>query len=360
MISMASTLEAVEPYLPRTLVSNRARGQLYHLAEQLPAVLSRCLYLECRLDGEDDRTDVILGVDAEGAEIIAGANPVIRLNDCLRVHPLWERVRDFCRGWLEPRSPWGRAVGRIWLEFDLAGPEGEASVPAPGVFVEWRRGVFENLPEPQRHELAHAVLEPLFPGGTPAPVRRTVDACIRTLPPGAGLPYLGVLLPRGEETVRLCLMGLGEEELAAYLRSVGWEGSPGHFGEVVGEIHATRRGAVLPEPGLVHLDVGSSVGPRVGLEYIFQRDEQVYGRIRERAFLDLLVERGWCQDTKRQALASWPGCTLQRMPHELWRSLVLRHVNHVKVLLDGTASVHTKGYLVVSYAYYRPRSGPQG
>jgi hypothetical protein len=93
------------------------------------------------------------------------------------------------------------------------------------------------------------------------------------------------------------------------------------------------------------------------MEYVFGRDAQLRGRLPDACFLDHLVRQGLCTPEHLAGLASFPGVSLERLPHELWRSVLVRRVNHVKLVLDGGRKPEAKGYLSIHHRYHRPPAG---
>jgi hypothetical protein len=102
------------------------------------------------------------------------------------------------------------------------------------------------------------------------------------------------------------------------------------------------------------------VRPRLGLEYVFGPREQARGRLAETAFVRHLARRGLCTADEAAALAAFPGCTTEQLPHELWRSLVVRRVNHVKLVFDGALPPEAKGYLVLHNRFWKHPIVPTG
>jgi hypothetical protein len=96
---------------------------------------------------------------------------------------------------------------------------------------------------------------------------------------------------------------------------------------------------------LLHLDVAGDVGHRVGIEYVFSRSEQLRGHVAETGFLDHLEALGLCSPAKRSGLSAWAGYSTERLPHELWQSLLVRRLNHVKLVLSPDAPPQAKAYL---------------
>jgi hypothetical protein len=351
MYSVADTLRGMAPRIPPELVGAAELDRVLRVAQQLPAAVASWLYLECRLGDEAAGVDLIVGVEAPGRDILAGVNPALSFDAGLLERAEWARVRELCRRWADPASPLHGSIASIWLEFDVG--DGGASSDLPGVFVDFTPATYGEGTAGERAGRALEVMAPLFADGVPRGMEERLRACYEALPEGAFVPYVGVLLPRGTETVRLCVGGIEPPDLPGYLRAVGWSGSGAALGALAERLAGTREGAVLADPALVHLDVGAGVGPVVGMEYVFDRPPQVRGVLPQAAFLDALVAEGLCTPEKRAALARWPGCSLERFAHELWQSLVIRRVNHVKVVFDGERAAQAKGYLSLHHRFHR-------
>jgi hypothetical protein len=358
MISLAHTLDALAAYLPPVLVSPGGYGAAREVAAQLPAALTRWTYLECRLGGRPAPVDVIVEVDAAGRDILTGANRALAPGPALAAAPVWARVLEVCRRWADPASPLGRWVECVWLEFDVGERPGAA---LPGVFIGFSRRAYAAGSADERCARAAEALEVLL--GAPLGAGR-LDAlrrCYRHLPDGASVLYAGSLLPRGDGALRVCASGIGARELPGFLRAAGWPGPYEPLVTILPELHAAREGAAARDPALLHLDVGpEGVRPRMGLEYVFGRREQARGRLAETAFVEHLVARGLCTREEAAALAAFPGCATEQLPHELWRSLVVRRVNHVKLVFDAGRPLEAKGYLVLHNRFWKHAVVPTG
>ena len=102
---------------------------------------------------------------------------------------------------------------------------------------------------------------------------------------------------------------------------------------------------------MAHLDfAGGSTLPCVGVELTLGRREQLRGTIAEAAFLDRLVGLDLCTAEKRRALDAWPGHTVGVLPHELWRSVLARRVNCVKLVHVPGEAPRVKGYLLARWS----------
>src|SRR5439155_14609912 len=150
----------------------------------------------------------------------------------------------------------------LCLEFDLrdASP---SEVPVPSAFFAPCRGLTRT--DAAGDGLSAAwVLDPalrLLRGVMlPPAAARTVAGCVGALPAGAHVFQVGLMLARPVDAVRLCVRDLEFSDLPAYLARVGW---PGTWEEAR---TALAPFAELATRTALHLDVGSAVYPRIGLE----------------------------------------------------------------------------------------------
>ena len=357
MTSLADTLDALAAYLPPALAPPGAYGPTRALAAQLPAALTRWTYLECRLGGRPAPLDLIVEIDGAGRDILTGANRALAPGPGLAADPAWGPVVDFCHRWADPDSPLREWVECLWLEFDV----GARALARPGVFVGFTPAARAAGSADARFARARTTLEALL--GAPLD-RGRADAllrCYQHLPEGASVLYAGSLLPRGDGALRVCAARVGVAALPGYLRAVGWPGPYAPFEAEIARMHAVREGAAARDPALLHLDLGpEGVRPRLGLEYVFGWRGQARGRLAETAFVADLAARGLCTADEAAALAAFPGYATEQLPHELWRSLVVRRVNHVKLVFDGARPPEAKGYLVLHNRYWKQAVRPTG
>ncbi|HET7230273.1 MAG TPA: hypothetical protein VFJ16_09735, partial [Longimicrobium sp.] len=268
----------------------------------------------------------------------------------------WERVAALARRWADPRSVLHAGMYCLWLEFDVsAHPHG--ALPLPGVFAGFTPAARRAGTPAGRARMAAEALEVLAGGPLSGATRATLLAGHRHLPPGASMYYVGMLLPRGTDVVRLCPGEVAARDLPAYLRALDWPGDVEGLAAMLREAGRTRVGAVAPDPALLHLDAAGPLLPRLGMEMVFDRRAQTRGALAEAAFVRWLVRRRLCTAAEAAALAAFPGCGIERLPHQLWRSMVMRRVNHVKLVVDGPGPPQAKAYLVVHHRYWSPRTG---
>jgi hypothetical protein len=356
---LAGTLGLATRHAAPVLLPGPARERVIWVAGRIPAPLTRAAYLECRLRDGPDPVDLIFRVEREGAEILAGRNPAIGPGHLRGCGPAWRQVAALCGAWLDAPHPAWSLVRHLWLELDLDAPAapGAPPVPSPSVFLALEDDATVGMDAATLLEVLCTLLEPLAPGGVDPDSRRRVLSVLERRPPGAAVPYVGVMLSRARQAVRVYLSRVQARAVPGLLDRVGWpEDQARHAAGVLAQVAAGE----TPPLGMLHLDVlEGALLPRLGLEYTFERKAQVRGQIVERAFLDRLVECGLCRPERRDALLAWPGYEVRTLRHELWPSWLIRRVNCVKLVHEPDREAQAKAYLL---AFHQPylRARPQG
>lgn len=340
--SLAQTLDRLAPWTsaaqfpPSGLLAVRA------VAGRIPARLTNAIYLERWLGHDSPRLDLIVRVDPRGRAVLADPAPG-EFHESLRTQPHWQRLRAFARAWGVPGSALERHIDGLWIEFDVDPQAPHAAVLTPRAFIDFAREAQRWPDTAARLELAAQAVQALRGGPLDAPTSQHLRACLESLPAGATLAYLGTTLAEPHAPLRVCVVGLGAR-VASYLRAVGW---PGDLDDLEARVLAPLAQTLGATHGvaILHLDLTPQVAPRIGLEYAFARAVQRRGRVNETAFLERLVERGWCSADDRDALLRWPGHTVELMAHEIWHSRVMRRLNHVKLTHATGEPVQLKAYL---------------
>lgn len=338
--TLSGTLERLEQPLAPLLGEGLAPRRVMQVARLLPAGLGNCVFFERWLGAGAPRVDLIVLVRDYGRAQLASAAGE-GLPGHLRGRPEWQRVGSFAREWAAQDSELRHLVEGVWLEFDLDAPHADR-LEVPRLFVDFARERRRGAPAGQRLADTLAVLRPLGRELDPAAHARLRHGFERQ-PASVGLLYLGLRLDADDAPLRLCLQG-PRRDLVGWLRAVGWPGDVGDLAAQVLEPFDRARGEDPSAASILHVDVGAELAPKIGLEYVFARAGQARGRLAEVAFLDHLVERGWCPEQERSALAAWPGRSLVQLPHEVWRSQVTRRLSHVKVAYATGQPVELKAY----------------
>ncbi len=343
---LAATLATVKPWLSPQVLGEGGWSRIAAVGAILPAQITNCFYLECQLGQSIARADLILGISDSGSRILAGENSAIELDPTLAVQPVWVHLGRLCRRWLCRSSSFHRQVKGIWIELDVAtDSEQRDPLSAPRVFVDWvrtstREGVSGAL---------EALLRELGGLAGRRPSNDLVSAllgCVESLPATCSLYSVGFFPEPGREELRLCIRGAGEQ-LRRYLKRVGTPRDGQRFLEAEALVSAKTSS---DRTRIVHLDVGVSRASMVGLEHSLRgqgRKDLALG-----PDLARLVASGGCTPAKRMGLCGWPGGRVDTLPHELWPSLVVRWVNHVKVTPASDGGWQAKAYLCHKHVPY--------
>ena len=335
----AATLARVEPWTAPQLVDEGGWSRLGAVAFALPAQVADSFYLECGLGSETARADLILGVSDSGRGILAGENPAVALPPDLTEKPVWAALGRFCRRWRDRPKGLHRHVKRIWIEFDASADiRRKDLLSTPRVFVDWMQPL-------DRAEALGAVETLLLESGELAGHRpgnellAALLGCVESLSAATSLYSLGFFPEAKQERFRLCVRG-PVAQLQRYLSRVG--ALPG--GRRIRELER----AVTARPGgdrvrILHLDVGVSGVSKISIEHSLRG----LGRkdVALSSYLDRLVAAGWCTRAKREGLGAWPGGNVETLPHQLWPSLAVRWINHVKLTPAADGDWRAKAYL---------------
>jgi hypothetical protein len=336
---LSGTIAKVLPFLPGDLVPPAALGRVEEVARRLPAALARQLYFECRLAGTSSRVDLIVRVDRDGAAILAGRNPALALDRQLAAAPVWRRIGELARRWLDA----GRAddaLEALWLEFDLPEDRSFGGADQPRLFIELRQGWLRAASVACLVDLTLAMTR-VARGARGTTTARAMRGVLGCLPDPGHLRYVGCDPHSPGGSLRLCFARL---EDAAIGRLCGTQVLDG-FRVALEAIGATTR------PNVLNLDVGQQVLPGAGLELTLERPPQLRGDIRERSLLDALVRVGLSSQSRIEALAHWPGHSRTVMSHEIWPSWLVRRLNHVKLRVEEHRVTEAKAYLTFAHRF---------
>lgn len=334
-LTCGDLLARADRHLAPELAGRGRRARLLALAETLPAALASSVWLECRLAGGDDRVDLSLRVPPSAFPLLAGA--------LTTGEPLRERIRSLARRALEAR---GRVAG-LWLEHDLDDRADSGGTAIPGVFVELAR------PRPGAPACAATVataLECLLGGPPPRGLLAHLRACFRLVPREARVAQLGVMLSRGEGSVRLCTVFSAQADVPPFLARLGWPGPRQGVERLMRRLRPADPGPAARGSMMVQLEVSADgILPRLGIDYPVRSDVPDGHRV-----LDRLVEAGLADPGRARGVRAWPGARTALLPPGHMVQALVRRVGHLKVAYRPGAPLIAKAYLTLQTASLRP------
>ncbi len=306
--------------------------------------------LECRLNDRAPRLDLQQGVSRDGGE------PAL-LRDFFAASPAavaagaGARLRRFCTDWADPETVVHRGVAEVFLEYDL----GTAAEPRP------TPSVFFSLPDADAGAVADAALALLFPTPAMPALAANIARCFAACPPGAHIAYMGAMLGRTAEGVRVNVKQLALDDLGAFLEAAGWTGLR-RDAEQWAEWAYDRVDRVT-----VCLDVGPAIAPHLGLECF--PGTQPPGEPRWEALLEELCDAGGCLPQNAAALLGVPGALRPPDTRADWPAAWIaatlgaatgdfttteRRLSHLKLTV-GAPAVSVKGYWGAGHVWRRLR-----
>lgn len=360
-VSQENYLRVVAPYISHQLVTPEAFSQIQTVARMLPP-LSEAL-LECRLGANSSTVDFsVLVTASDGSrEILAGLNPTVTMPDVILTNHVWRRIRDFCLHWHEPNSLLSKNIDSIWLEFDVDGQL--SKVPIPSFFLCLKHLQEESYSTKAQTEMVEIALNLLNGTELSPQIKQNLALCSDSLPVGSQILYIGAMLSRKLEAVRVNVTGIPQEKLSAYLTEIGWKYSVSELKEIIHILSGFSDIIIL------NFDVGNVVFPKIGIECeLIKKDPRIEPRWQ--LFLDYLVEKGLCTPEKRDAFLSWCGYSQEKSHPELWpsnlskvssffgargSSVFFRRLNHIKIVYQPGSSLEAKGYLSFGHVWIHSR-----
>lgn len=336
-------IPVVRPHLSDALVDDRALERLRTVARYLPG---DCLgVIEVRLAASPPgRREETESVDLS-----------VRLSEPPQARLLLEHLSPphlrglFSSGWREIGYP--SPVSSVWLEFDLDHEPG--GLPVPLVAARLSEQVASSW-------LVETLLPSLHGRSLDASQRRWVRRAVDELPAGIQLLYAFSLLSRPGADVRLELFGHDSKNLLDFLGHL----ASGETARRVADLAPLLEGADRYHLSF-DVDVGGTIGPRIGLECGFAR--LPHRESRWLTLFDRLVTAELCTATKRDAVFEWPGYDTVRTAARVWPReeealdrYCVRCLSHVKLVSRPDLQPEAKAYLLFQPLGSRPQPDDDG
>lgn len=342
---LATIIEMVAPRLHPSLVCRDNVDSILAIARVLPSW--QCAGFECRLGDPAPRADFGVhlrrrhGIPIDG-ELLGEGGPLDS-----NVGGAWQRLRRFAHAWSGTQSVIVQAVPAVSLEFDVHSPRAPR-VAAPSIFFSIRFG--SCWPSASNagavsacSAVVQAVLEAL--GVDAAAARNKLEDCFRVLLPRVSFLQFGVWLARSVNTFRICAPGLRLRDIGSVVRALRWSGPSDAYESQWRDL------LQCGDTGALHLDVGTDVSAKLGIEVNFGEAAASLNPHDpdDTRFFDYLVDNDLCLPEKRDAVLSWIGGF--RLGHGGVAGdsapFFLRTISHVKLVFQPDQAPQAKAYLAV-------------
>lgn len=323
--TLADCLPHILPDLPTELASSTALSTVKAVAHHLSPLVSGGF--ECRLNGQT-QLDLQQCIPTNSPQLLLlQAHWANHVKHQASNSPVWERLLAFLTQWREADSTVQKALSELWLEFDSDGLTGE--MPLPALFFALPK---ESSLASDSEVASETILALLLETAFHEALRQQVQCCFTACEHEVFVSHIGVMLSRSTETVRVNVKRLQPHTLTAYLTQIGWTGDTAALVELMESL------TPYVDRITVCLDVGRTIGPRIGLECSLL--EQSSTETRWAALLDLLVTWGVCLPEKQAALLRWAGRAALSDG-----GAVVRRLSHIKMDYRPDQPLQAKGYL---------------
>ena len=356
-IHASNYLSAAEPNIS-DLISPQNFKEIISLAHLFPGNLTSFLGFECRLGDFDSRSDwafAISGIEGDRqvlANLIGNGNFPPQLS----LRPEWKQIADFAKVWVDPNSILQQKIQCFWLEFDMPDPLPEIMVPSVFFGPEKLSPKVSTNDVTQYKWLIDSAL-PLLKGRfLSKSMERQLLNCIQRLPPNASIQFVGVMLSRSTNGLRLYIKRLYPEQILPYLKSLGWSDETGEFSSLISELKDKA------DRFVIGFDVNTEgIGPKIGIECSFTSN-RFHHETRWSNLLNYLVKKGLCLPEKRDALLVYSGMadtehfsggvmkplsSASNHLEELLSSALIRYISHIKIVYEKGHPLEAKAYPAV-------------
>ena len=326
----------VIPAIPDSFADPTNNERLLKLSELLPPIAH--ILLECRL-GAKGPMDLSLCVsNAEIDKSLLRQYFLTNISDAQATRPETKFINWWCE---QPDTE--NALKSAWLEYDVT--SAPQTLPPPAVFLPLNAS---PRPFTAAGMGAAEALESMQPGATD-----TLDHWLACLPPTAIPTFVGSMMSRRGTALRLNIAGLSAENAWRWLTT---HGSTESESRILFETIYNLAGKPI-----LTVDIDDVIGPRVGLECRPETEQD------SRAMFDILVANNLCSSEKYDAMQEWTGhlsildkgadwplhLVLEAMIRsDAGASVLLRQINHVKIVFDETGLTEAKVYFGLNHAVY--------
>ena len=334
--SLLDHFSVIEPCISHSLMDKKSVDSVKELCALFPFDIANDFGFESRLGNPEAYCDFMLQIKkgSKGAVILAGQNPITKLADVLLENPFWKKISHLFAAWNNPEHILSKMVVDFWLEFDWQ----ETSYNIiPNIFFSLQnKNHLDRLAQGQSiKQVLDEIYKILFEIPFPVNMATVVNSCIINLPKEARIRYIGFMVPRKTEVVRLEISHPDAETFFSYLHKIGWPGEE----EVIREqtfLFSKKLDSIM-----YNLNIGNEILPYLGLE-LFSKElrKSVCGPLHMEV-LDFLASQSLLLESKREGLIRFIG---RKSVSFLYPVLYLSGINHFKFAYKKNKPLELKGY----------------
>jgi hypothetical protein len=360
--SYADYLQPFFPYVPSGLISAQCLDRVSSVTQHLPAALGIGPFMfECSLDDRPAADFSVAVMASRGDHAVLSQQDSTGITPPLD-NPDWTRIRQFARSWMDASSLLGHMVEEVWLEFDVC-LTSDAPSNTPSVFfrLEYQSPQDLALRRTLPGEYVRAAKEGLdiLAGRRASPATLSIVAdCFYMLPPSARILFIGAMISRGTDTVRVVASRLRLEDMVQYLERLGLRKPVGHHAPIANISN-------LVDHLWLAIDIEETgVTRRIGFDCYYNGSTQPGNNTKWADLLEFLVDNGFCTEDKRNALLDAADMSNRKLDEPAWPVGLRRlskilgpaglnrmrlGIHHIKVIDRPGVPLEAKAYLCGSY-----------
>jgi hypothetical protein len=265
--------------------------------------------------------------------------------------PSWKSIHQLFQRWSDPDDSSLQHIKNMWFEFDLDSPADD--LPLPGIFL--------RLAKVSTQEIVDAIqiaLRDLLQNRASLMSSEALLSTIEAIPEGGYPTYIGVMLSRKQDGIRLNIRGLTPGQVWDYLDAIKWP-------HQIDAKHAIVDAALgLSQGFALTMDIHREVAPRIGFECIGGSPYHIDAGWQN--FFRHLIENNLCTAQQSEALHQWVGFVTPNTsqidwPIHLilaaiaqgsnWYDVIFRKLSHIKIVYDPSLPLEAKAYLEVRHQF---------
>jgi hypothetical protein len=361
--SYADYLRPFLPYIPSGLISAQCLVNILSATRDLPPALGISPFmLECSLD-DLPAADFSVAIMASRGDHAAlsrlgstdSATPPLD-------NPDWRRIHQFALSWVDASSLLSRTVEEAWLEFDVGLTRG-APGNTPSVFFSIgyespQESALRRRLSREYVRVAKEGLDILEGRQTSTSTLSRVAESFHILPAFARIEFLGAMISRSTETVRVVASGMSLEDMVRYLQRLGFRGSVGHLALIADMLELTSHMWLAADIE------ATGVSTRIGFDFYCNSTIQSANNSEWASLLEFLAEKGICADHKRYSLLAAADMSNRELDQLAWPDCVRKvskilgpagfdrlefRIHHIKVIDRPGVPLEAKAYLCGGY-----------
>jgi hypothetical protein len=361
--SYADYLRPFLPYIPSSLISAQCLDKILSVTQGLPPALGISPFgFECSLDDRPAADFSVAVMASRGDHVALSRLGSTDIATPPLDNPAWRRIHQFALSWVDASSLLSHTVEEAWLEFDV-GLTRDALGNTPSVFFSLG---YESPQEPAlRRRLSRDYVRVAKEGLDILEGRQTSSATLsiledsfHILPAFARIQFLGAMISRSTDTIRVLISGMSLKVMVQYLQRLGFRGPVGHLA-LIADI------SELTSHMWLAADIeATGVSPRIGFELYCDSAAQSANNRELASLLDFLAAKGICAGHKRDALLGAVDMSNRELDEFVWSDSLRKvskilgpagfdriefRIHHIKVIDRPGVALEAKAYLCGSY-----------